>query len=68
MAADKIEREARSRAGDLGRARHGKEEVKPEAMHERLWKALPSGLHVWFVDGRLVRSVYDVSARACRRR
>ncbi len=58
--ADKIERELRSRAGDLARARHGKEEVKPEAMHSRLWKACPGGVHVWFVNGRLVRSVYDI--------
>ena len=60
VVADNIERELRSRAGDLARARHGDEQVKPEAMHERLWKALPSGLHVWFVDGRLVRSCYDI--------
>ena len=60
VAADTLEREMRSRAGDLGRARHGRDEVRPEAMHARLWKALPGGVHVWFVNGRLVRSVYDV--------
>ncbi len=60
VAADTIERELRSRAGDMGRVRQGKEPVQPQSMHERLWKALPGGLHVWFVNGRLVRSVYDV--------
>ncbi len=60
VAADKIEREMRSRAGDLSRVRRGKEPVQPQSVHERLWKALPSGVHVWFVNGRLVRSVYDV--------
>jgi len=60
VAADNVEREMRSRAGDLGRARHGKEQVKPEVCHERLWKALTGGVHVWFVDGRLVRSVFDI--------
>ncbi len=29
-------------------------------MHERLWKALENGVHVWLVNGRLVRSCYDI--------
>jgi hypothetical protein len=54
------ERKQRIRAGDLRKVKRGKELPQPHAVHDRLWKVLPDGLHVWFVKGRLVRSVYDI--------
>lgn len=60
IAADRVEREMRSRAGDLRRAAPAREPVQAERMHTRLWKALENGVHVWFVNGRLVRSVFDI--------
>jgi hypothetical protein len=63
--ADKIERAERRRAGDLTRAT-GKGAQLPDGhdVHIRLWKALESGLHVWIVSGRLVRSVFDIDFTA----
>ena len=54
------ERKQRIRAGDLRKVKRGKELPQPAAVHDRLWKVLPDGLQVWFVKGRLVRSVYDI--------
>ena len=51
---------ANARAGDLRKVKRGKELPQPAAVHDRLWKVLPDGLQVWFVKGRLVRSVYDI--------
>ena len=33
-------------------------------IHERLWKKLENGLTVWIVNGRLVRSVFDIDFTA----
>lgn len=57
--ADKKEMEERRRAGDLHKLTKGKELPDPAKVHVRLWKALESGISVWIVDGRLVRSVFD---------
>jgi hypothetical protein len=59
--ADLEERQERRRAGDLARFTQ-KGRILPEAekVHVRLWKKLASGLSVWIVNGRLVRSVYDI--------
>lgn len=54
------ERRQRIRAGDLRKVKKGKAVVQPYAVHERLWKTLSNGVQVWFVKGRLVRSVYDL--------
>ena len=54
------ERRQRIRAGDLRKVKRGKQLPQPAAVRDRLWKVLPSGVNVWFVKGRLVRSVYDV--------
>jgi len=63
--ADQAERKERRRTGDLRLAtRHGKELPKGVQVHERLWKRLESGLTVWLVNGRLVRSVFDVDFTA----
>jgi hypothetical protein len=60
-AADRKERGERRRAGDIKILNH-KGEKLPDALgvHERLWKKLDSGISVWIVNGRLVRSVFDI--------
>jgi len=63
--ADKIERRERRRAGDVRKATHnGKELPDAKAVHERLWKTLENGVSVWIVNGRLVRSVFDIDFTA----
>jgi hypothetical protein len=59
--ADKVERKERRRAGDVRRlTHHGKELPDGQEVHRRLWKKLENGLNVWIVNGRLVRSVFDI--------
>jgi hypothetical protein len=63
--ADKAERKERRRAGDIRRLTdRGKELPDPAAAHERLWKTLENGVSVWIVNGRLVRSVFDIDYTA----
>jgi hypothetical protein len=50
----------RVRAGDVRKLHQGKKPLRAALVHARLWKALDNGVHVWFVKGRLVRSMYDV--------
>jgi hypothetical protein len=64
-AADREERKERRRAGDVARmTEHGKRLPDGHAVHARLWKTLESGLAVWIVKGRLVRSVFDIDFTA----
>jgi hypothetical protein len=58
--ANKEEREMRVHTGDVRKLHQGKKPVRADVVHARLWKALGNGVHVWFVKGRLVRSLYDV--------
>jgi len=59
--ADKVEHRERCRAGDIRRLTHdGKELPDGKEVHERLWKKLENGISVWIVNGRLVRSVFDI--------
>jgi hypothetical protein len=58
--ANRQERQMRLRAGDVRQLRQGKKPLRGALVHERLWKVLGNGVHVWFVKGRLVRSMYDV--------
>jgi hypothetical protein len=59
--ADKVERRERYRAGDVRRLTHdGKELPDGKEVHERLWKKLEKDISVWIVNGRLVRSVFDI--------
>lgn len=59
--ADRAERKERRRSGDLSRLTHqGRTLPDGRDAHQRLWKSLESGLSVWVVDGRLVRSVFDI--------
>jgi uncharacterized protein YoaH (UPF0181 family) len=61
VAADQAERKERRRAGDLRLLTHGGNELPdPHRVHERLWKVLEKGISVWIVNGRLVRSVFDI--------
>ena len=63
--ADRVERKERRRAGDIRKVtRGGKALPDPKAVHERLWKTLENGLEVWIVNGRLVRSVFDIDFTA----
>ena len=59
--ADQVERKERRRAGDVSRfTDHGKKLPDFREVHERLWKKLEGDVSVWIVNGRLVRSVFDV--------
>jgi hypothetical protein len=59
--ADRAERKERRRAGDLRQVTHGGQALPdPTSVHERLWKKLENGISVWIVNGRLVRSIFDI--------
>jgi hypothetical protein len=63
--ADRREREERRRAGDVRKVTHGGQSLPdPATVHERLWKKLEDGVSVWVVNGRLVRSAYDIDFTA----
>ena len=59
-AADKKERSERVKAGDIKKVTAGRGLADPSKVHIKLWKTLESGVKVWIVDGRLVRSAFDV--------
>ena len=63
--ADLAERRERRKSGDLRKVTHrGKELPDAAAVHERLWKKLENGVSVWIVNGRLVRSAFDIDFTA----
>ncbi len=63
--ADRVERRERRRAGDLRKMTAGGRKLPdPQAAHKKLWKTLEDGVAVWIVDGRLVRSVFDIDFTA----
>jgi len=65
VVADRVERRERRRAGDVKKfTRDGHELPDPHKVHDRLWKKLESGISVWIVNGRLVRSVFDIDFTA----
>ncbi|MCX6000693.1 MAG: hypothetical protein NTU41_14225 [Chloroflexi bacterium] len=60
-AAERQERQERRRAGDLKRLTdHGRKLPEGKDVHERLWQKLSNGVSIWIVNGRLVRSVFDI--------
>ena len=60
-AAELEERKERRRAGDVSRlTEHGQKLPEGKDVHLQLWKKLANGVSVWIVDGRLVRSVFDL--------
>jgi len=65
VAADKEERKERRRASDLKQLTHqGQKLPEGKDVHIRLWKKLKNNLSVWIVNGRLVRSVFDIDFTA----
>jgi hypothetical protein len=62
--ADKVERRERRRTGDVKRVTKGEALPDPRRVHEQLWKKLENGVSVWIVNGRLVRSVFDIDFTA----
>lgn len=63
--ADLVERRERRRAGDVNKmTNRGEKLPDASAVHERLWKKLENGVSVWIVDGRLVRSTFDIDFTA----
>lgn len=65
VAADLEERKERRRAGDIAKAtHHGRQLPDGGAAHDRLWKKLENGVSVWIVNGRFVRSVFDIDFTA----
>jgi hypothetical protein len=59
--ADTRERIERRRSGDVSKmTRSGKKLPDGQDVHDRLWKKLENGLSVWIVNGRLVRSTFDI--------
>lgn len=63
--ADAAERKERRRAGDVRKVTHqGKELPDAGVVHEHLWKKLEDGVSVWIVNGRLVRSAFDIDFTA----
>jgi hypothetical protein len=60
VAADKAEMAERKKSGDLRKLTRGKSLPDASKVHVRLWKKLENPVSVWIVDGRLVRSVFDV--------
>jgi hypothetical protein len=59
--ADRAERKERRLAGDVAiLTHHGQSLPDGKDIHERLWKKLENGLSVWIVNGRMVRSVFDI--------
>ena len=63
--ADQVERRERRRAGDVRKVTHsGKTLPDATRVHETLWKKLENGVSVWVVNGRLVRSAYDIDFTA----
>ncbi|NLH16938.1 MAG: hypothetical protein GX455_10190 [Phycisphaerae bacterium] len=65
VVADRVERRERRRAGDVKKfTRGGTALPDPHQVHQRLWKKLENGISVWIVDGRMVRSVFDIDFTA----
>ena len=62
--ADKVERAERRRAGDVRKMKHGDKLPDGADVHEHLWKKLENGVSVYVVNGRLVRSAFDIDFTA----
>jgi hypothetical protein len=59
------ERKERRRAGDLRKVKpKGAALPDPASVHKSLWRKLENGVSVWVVDGRLVRSGFDIDFTA----
>jgi hypothetical protein len=59
--ADKEEQKERRRAGSIGLKNLRTQRLAGgQEVHERFWKKLENGLSVWIVNGRFVRSIFDI--------
>ena len=59
--ADLVERELRRRQKDVEQVRDpARRLINPELVHKRLLKTLENGVEVWIVNGRLVRSTFNI--------
>jgi hypothetical protein len=64
-AANRKERSERRRSGDVAQlTRNGLVLPDGRDAHRQLWKQLENGVSVWIVDGRLVRSVFNLDFTA----
>ena len=59
-AADKAERAERKKAGYAKKMTKGGNLPDASQVHIRLWKKLETLVRVWIVDGKLVRSIFDI--------
>jgi len=60
-AAEQTERKERRRAGDVSLlTQHGRKLPEGKDVHKQLWQRLSDGVSIWIVNGRLVRSVFDI--------
>ncbi len=64
-AAEKVEKKERHRAESSKDHKHkflgmGQKKPDPRSMHERMWRKMPSGVKVWIVNGKRVRSDFDI--------
>jgi hypothetical protein len=63
--ADVAERKERRRAGDERLLTHHNSILpRGQDVHEHLWKRMENGISVWIVNGRKVRSVFDIDFTA----
>jgi hypothetical protein len=63
--ADREERKERRRAGDMKKLTDNNLKLPNlQGVHKELWKKLENGISVWIVNGRLVRSVFDIDFTA----
>ncbi len=59
--ADQVERRERRRSGDMSSmTNHGQNLPDGKDVHERLCQKLKTGISVWIINGRMVRSVFDI--------
>lgn len=59
--ADKKEMAERKKAGDIKKIKKEKGDSLMKKIHRGLWGKTNEGISIWLVDGRLVRSVFDVN-------
>ena len=58
--ANQKELSERKKAGDLEKVINQKSEFSPEKVHRRLLDKTKDEIDIWLVDGRLVRSAFDI--------
>lgn len=59
--ANKVEERCRREKGDIEKVRDPDwGHYDPEKVHKRRWKTLENGVVVWIVDGRLIRSAFNI--------